>query len=285
MKKILALFLLVFLFFSCEQTDPLERATLTYTATDTSSTSRALEGGEVDLSKVYFRSSYITFYSIESLEDINTLDVDSGARIYFGDLEESILFEEGKTVISELTSDFILDVVKYNFIVIDAGDGIFHFVDNNGEFVAEGTLKNSEDLDDDAFICRSIVLVDNTILNNSIYISNSVFENYFNNGVLDITVDEADQEIVETIIENSGDERLFLVDSITPERYDVLLIPVNPIDLSMYRAIQTIDFEFEWEMLGCIYLENDEYYMTSRVGGSCFNFSISIEVEELLDGE
>lgn len=284
-KKLMILLLsIVLLFLGCSQIGSVFNMFGTplklQSQTSETAISSSLKGNERSLettdSKVYFRSSDIEFWSVDSIEGIS--DIVSAKYFRFGnnsiemnlpDEEETIVFIPEESNVFDAGNINFNTSSRYNIIRIDIGGGYISFIENRREINPQNTITGEES----SINANSIVLIDSAYLSTPVYISRDTYQdmkdnNYdWNEG--DILA--IDQPLVKALYPIMG--------ATIVDMDGGLLIPFDPIDFGDYEAVSSVTIDFVWDMTDAVYESDGEWFYTDRVLGTPFDFQVKLIVE------
>lgn len=253
-------------------------------------------------SKVFFRSSDVEFWSIDSISDIENIysskyDIGNGTpndyasgqslEYYLGDSLESVVFSPYSDNTQELgsglnaywqarTENFIASgSTEINMIRLDVGSGAVTFIINGEEKslqTASGSSLNGID-------ANSIIFIDRQYLSNPVLVERSD-EAGLNSGTLtaeDLDVDQDTFNLLQLVHQQSN-----TVDNETPlDVNGALYIPMTPIVLNDFDPLsQHIALEISWPIANAIHERNGEYFADNRVGKTPFNFDMILNIED-----
>ena len=257
----------------------------------------------VETDKVYFRSSDIEFWSIESVSDINSIfsskygvvgSYAEGKSLEFnlGDSTESVVFTPFNDYSSVLggglngnwqqnVTDFIsAGNNSINLIRLDIGAGQINFI-INGEVVDMHTADGGDGNGVDA---NSIIFTTPNFLSKPLLVTRSM-EQEIINGVLnaeDLNLSTDEYAFVQAIHQNANSfdyETMIDVNG-------ALYLPMSTIDiLSFNPAINHLKIMLSWDIAGAIHLRDNEYFMDNRFNGRSHNFSLQAEIAEGLPSD
>ncbi len=250
--------------------------------------------GEHD--RIYFRSSDIEFWSIESPEDIETIfsakykdgSYAEGRSLEYnlGDKVESIVFSPSQNMNVDLSRpdlnpDWNSDTAAFldagkttiNLIRLDIGAGSVTFV-INGE---EVDMKKADRSDGNGINANSIIIIDNSFIDEPLLITRDV-ENQIVGDWIDAESLELTQEefaAVSAIHKNNNS-----IDSDTPlDVNGALYIPMAPKDISALNAESNhLQISIHWPISNAVHYRNGEYFMDNRIEGTSFNFSVELSI-------
>lgn len=248
-------------------------------------------GFNVDDTKdaISFRSSDISFWALESVEDIDRIysnptteisDTIIALRYDLGDT--NIQFENGKTVDTIVGEVPDFDLARsYNFIRIDIGFG-FIGVEDDGVSVehlydAYGNelIIQDNDLVDTGINCNSIVLVDDTWVSTPFYCSRED-EHLFDPAdyaLYGLTAEEA--QVYGAILSRGRSDGTGL------DINGAFFLPFTPDEFDPAEEVESVTIEFVWEMAGAFEPYADGYRMVDRTGnGLSLDFDVRIVINE-----
>ena len=226
---------------------------------------KGLESPTVD--EIYFRSSHIEFWSIETINDVDNLysvyeynplteKSQLPASIYLPDIDKTFIFKPNKLVQFTRENDISFENKKYNIIRFDIGAGEISFIIN-------GNLISSPYLN-----CNSIVFVDKEFLTESIYV---------------------DRNLSELINIKDSTTGSLIVDAITLQSHvyggnigvdGALFIPFIATDFSDYETILSVVVDISWNLNNLLSIDGESYFFTDRVSGFPYNFEVILLVED-----
>jgi hypothetical protein len=260
----------------------------------TAPAARAVDAGALT-DKVSFRSSDVEFWSIGSvseIEDISSAKYGQGTyatgeslQYSLGDVMESVVFSPDGVVYKDLSgndgtwaakvADFVAaGKTDINLMRLDIGDGRITFL-VDGEVVDV----NCPDGDISRINTNSIVFVDEQFLSAPAYISRSTAAKIAAGTVTasGLGMSAADFGVVQAVILNNN---YYGTDDTYIDADGGLFIPMTPVDISSYDpATDSLTVSLEWDIAGAIYTDGSAYYMTDRVQGTCFDFSVELQIE------
>ena len=275
------------------------------------STTLSIGGSTVDLSvtsrslgssnRVYFRSSDIEMWQIESVEDIGTLvsakyvgwggeQIDyaqnHSLEYIIGDSAESLVFSPDVDMTvgvdrTDLNPTWHSDVAAFiaagkttvSAMRLDVGGGHVTFEIDGEErivFTADGQDNNGID-------GNSIFFVDRQFLAKPMLITRPMESEIISGSATAASLGLTDQqftvaEILHTSSNWSNDETPIDVNG-------ALIVPMDPVDISGYDpSTDTLDIVVSWPIEKAVHERDGAYFMDRRVGETCFDFDVSLEV-------
>ena len=249
---------------------------------------RSISGEGIDENnKVFFRSSDVEFWSFGSVDQIAELsswgnDHNNGGSLKYtlGDRVESVVFYPGSSITNDLSNDlnptWAADVASFlssdmfsgeiNMCRLDIGSG-------HVEFVVEGELLDVELEGLPATNC--LLFVDEEFLSDTYLVTDEtvvgILTGEVDSAALGMT--EADFDVVHEIVSHGARSDDYRIDV-----DGVLVIPFTPFDVGDYDPeTDSLVIELTWDMDSAIYGDLESYYMTDRVAGTCFDFTVAIK--------
>jgi len=204
-------------------------------------------------------SKYVAWEMIDNQDDL--LNVSS--EIKFSDTAHNVVFMPNNVklgdeyVIPKIDVNAVYDVVR-----LDIGGGDLTFSKNANHI-------NVRKANDDGIGARlegnSIILIDNTILTESCYITSNMMDNVKN---FDFGIDN---EFLQYFISNNGNFRI--------DMNGALFIPFNPIEFHKKANPTKLKIKVKWDMDSIFSaIENDVYILNDNADGTPYDFDIEIEI-------
>jgi hypothetical protein len=257
-----------------------------------------LQGSQLDVGdRIFFRSSDIEFWQIESVAEIESIvsakhhagEIDyaqnHSLEYALGDSVESVVFMPDRDVTvgidrTDLNPDWADNVAAFvaagktgiNAIRLDIGSGAV-------SFEVEGELREVYTADRSAtngINGNSMFFVDEAFLARPILITRLMEDQMISQGAradsLGLGLSAEECTLVEAIHHSSN-----LVDNETPiDLNGALLVPMDPVDLSGFDpAAETLDIVISWNLADAVRIREGAYVMDDRVSKTCFDFSVS----------
>jgi hypothetical protein len=249
--------------------------------------------------RVFFRSSDIEFWQIDSVADIagivsakhrpeGAVDFALGHSLEYalGDAVESILFMASRDVVvginrtdlnpawAENVAAFVAaGKTKINAIRLDIGSGMVTFeIDGETVDVHTADWSNPNGIDG-----NSIFFVDRAFLARPLLITRDMEWQMVREGAtaasLDLGFTPSECTLVETIHHSSS-----TVDTETPiDLNGALIVPMDPVTLTGFDpATETLDIVVSWDMADAVEIHDGTDFMQDRVGQTCFDFDVSV---------
>ena len=231
-----------------------------------------------DTDRMFFRSSDIEFWSVDSVEGIAEMasaglpdaqDAESGSNvsktIAMPDETETFVFVPGKTF--RFSSDGVptFENATYNMIRVDVGGGAFTFVVDGQEVQP----KTSQGGSTGGF--NSVMLVDKSFLSAPLLVPGHELELIRAGDDSSLEIPEADRRTIELFAEHG-----WTSDDNPDGDIDLsgaLFIPLEPATVA---DGDNVTVEFSWDMAESLYQQNGEWYMADRVQGTCYDFSVKL---------
>jgi hypothetical protein len=254
-----------------------------------------------DSDRVYFRSSDIEMWQIESVEDIGTLtsskyvrgggdDVDysqnHSLEYIIGDSTASLVFSPDMDMTvgvdrADLNPTWSSDVGAFiaagkttiSAMRLDIGGGHVTFEIGGEErvvFTADGQDNNGID-------GNSIFFVDRQFLTKPMLITRSMESEIISGSATAASLDITDEQFaVAQVLHTSSN----WYDGETPiDVNGALIVPMDPVDIGDYDpATETLDIIVSWPIENAVHERDGGYFMDRRVGETCFDFDVSLEV-------
>jgi hypothetical protein len=197
-------------------------------------------------------------------------DSESGTNvsktIAMPDEPETFVFVSGKTF--RFSSDEVpaFENTTYNMIRVDIGGGNFTFV-IDGEEVSPSNAK--EGVTDGG--ANSVMLVDKAFLSNPLLLGAHDFSLIRQDLEPETEIAEEDRELIELLVEHGWDGETNPDGDI--DLNGALFIPLDPATVA---DGDNVTVEFSWEMAESVYQQDGQWYMTDRVQGTCYDFSVKL---------
>lgn len=240
-----------------------------------------------NISKVYFRSSDIEFWSIDAISDIDNLmsaayenwgsisaNLQKSVNVELPDITETFIFKPDAKTEFQAVNTPCFQYRKYNLARLDLGGGNIIFVINGNEITVDSSAGSGSQLN-----CNSIFFVDSAFLNTAVYIDRTearAIEAGNSSGYA----------VIDRIIRNSNYNSNFQDGMIDVD--GALFLTFDPIDFSNYENLENIAVDVTWDMENIItYNDNDtpadtsddsDFLMVDRVENTCFDFQIRINI-------
>lgn len=258
---------------------------------------RSLSSGD----RVYFRSSDIEMWQITALSDISALTSSKYVRwddrtvdyaqnhsleYIIGDARESLVFSPDQDMMvgidrSDLNPTWGENVASFidagktvvSAMRLDVGSGLVTFEIDG----AEQTVYAADGLSHNGINGNSVFFVDRAYLKQPMLITCDMQTQIINETAtpasLGITNDQFD---VAQIVHTSSN----VVDGDTPMDVNgALIVPMDPVDIGSYDpATDTFDIVISWRIEDAVHLRDGEYFMDRRVGETCFDFDVRLEI-------
>ena len=245
--------------------------------------------------RVFFRSSDIEFWQIESASDIGSLvsakyvgtvdyALNHSLEYRIGDSSESIVFSPASDMTQsidrpdlnptwedEVAAFIAADKTTINAMRLDIGAGQVTFIIDGKERIvyaanAEATV---------GLNCNSIFFVDEGFLSEPILITRDIEQDVISGSATaaSLGISESDFVAVNAIHTSSN-----WVDEETPiDVNGALILPMTPVDLTGFNPqSETLDVVVRWDIANAVYLRDGEYFMDDRVGGTSFDFEVQV---------
>lgn len=262
-----------------------------------STSSRSISRASVETNKIYFRSSDIEFWSINSESDLNSIfsrkyNVAGGfaagesLEYYLGDNSESVTFSPYNDFTITLgnglnpnwdsrTADFIsAGKTIINLVRLDIGAGQVTFVIDGHE----RDVRHADGGDANGINANSIFFIDEQFLSKPVLVTRDIERQIHENELSASDLKLTDQEFsfISTLFNNNNS-----VDSVSMiDVNGALCIPLTPVDISSFDAsANTLRIDLSWNIANAIHVRDGEYFMDNRVGKTSFNFEVSLIVE------
>jgi len=248
--------------------------------------------------RVFFRSSDIEFWHIDTVADIESIvsakhragsvDYSQNHSLEYalGDAVESIVFMSSQDVIvginrTDLNTDWEQNVAAFvaagkttiNAIRLDIGSGMVVF-----EIAGETPEVYTADMGaTNGINGNSIFFVDRAFLNRPILITRAMEEQMLQESAaadsLGLGLTASECALVEAIHYSSS-----VYDTETPiDLNGALIVPMDPVELIGFDpATEALDIVITWDMAEAVGVQDGYYVMEDRVGLTCFDFDVSV---------
>lgn len=251
--------------------------------------------------RIYFRSSDIEMWQIESVQDIgdlvsskyirwagDTVDYVQNHSLEYmiGDNTESLVFSPDVDMTvgvsrADLNPTWDTDVAAFaaagkstvNAMRLDIGSGHVTFEIDGAEqvvFTADGQ-------DNNGINGNSIFFVDRQFLSKPVLITRDMESAIIYEGATAASLGITDQQFaVAHALHTSSN----WYDNVTPiDINGALIVPMDPVDIGGYDpSTETLDIVVSWPIANAVHERDGEYFMDRRVGETCFDFDVSVEV-------
>ena len=226
--------------------------------------------------------------SVRSLSSGETVDYAQNHSLEYliGDARESLVFSPDQDMMvgidrSDLNPDWADSVAAFigagkttvGAMRLDVGSGFVTFEIDGAErvvYTADGSSNNGIN-------GNSIFFVDRAYLKKPMLITRDMEAEIISGAAtatsLGIT---SDQFAVAQIVHMSSNA----IDADTPMDVNgALIVPMDPVDISNYDPTnEAFDIVISWQIEDAVHLRDGEYFMDSRVGETCFDFDVSLEI-------
>jgi hypothetical protein len=232
-----------------------------------------------DTDRMYFRSSDIEFWGVDTVAEIAEMasaglpdahDAESGTNmsktIALPDVPETFVFVSGKTFRFGADEVPTFENKTYNMIRLDVGGGAFTFVVDGNEI----TPRTSRD-DVGAGGINSVMLVDKDFLSAPLFVPANDFSLLRQGNEPTVEIPEQDHQVIELFAQHGWDSESNVDGDI--DLNGALFIPLEP---AAVTDSDNVMVEFSWEMKESVYQQDAAWYMTDRVQGTCYDFSVRL---------
>ena len=245
--------------------------------------------------RVFFRSSDIEFWQIESASDIGTLvsakyvgtvdyALNHSLEYRIGNSSESIVFSPASDMTQSIdrpdlnpswedaVAAFITaEKTTINAMRLDIGAG-------QVTFIIDGEERIVYMADEEATVglnCNSIFFVDEGFLSEPILITRDIEQDVISGSASAASLGISDSDFVAV---NAIHTSSNWVDGETPiDVNGALILPMSPVDLTGFNPqSETLDVVVRWDIANAVYLRDGEYFMDDRVGGTSFDFEVQV---------